>query len=101
MASAMSKPERVFAALRGDDVDRVPASAWWHDFAREWTAEGLAEATLEAYRHYDWDFIKVNPRATYYGEAWGARYQQSGQPQQQPKLIEPGVTSAEELRRIH
>jgi uroporphyrinogen decarboxylase len=100
MTVAMSKPERTFAALRGDDVDRVPVSAWWHDFPREWSAEGLAEATLEAYRTYDWDFVKVNPRACYYGEAWGARYQQSGQPLQQPKLIEPGIASPDDLRRI-
>ncbi len=96
----MSKPERVFAAIRGDEVDRVPVSAWWHDFAREWSPVGLAEATLEAYHCYDWDFIKVNPRACYYAEDWGARYQQSDQPHQQPKLIEPGVTSPQDLRRI-
>lgn len=96
----MSKPERVFAALRGDEVDRVPVSAWWHDFAREWSPEGLAQATLDAYRRYDWDFIKVNPRACYYAEDWGARYQQSDQPHQQPKLIEPGVTSPQDLRRV-
>ena len=96
----MSKPERVFAALRGEEVDRVPVSAWWHDFAREWSPEGLAQATLEAYRRYDWDFIKVNPRACYYAEDWGARYQQSDQPHQQPKLVEPGVTSPQDLRRL-
>ncbi len=96
----MSKPERVFAALRGDEVDRVPVSAWWHDFAREWSPEGLAQATLDAYRRYDWGFIKVNPRACYYAEDWGARYQQSDQPQQPPKLIEPGVASPQDLRRV-
>ncbi len=100
MSAPISKPERVFAALRGDEVDRVPVSAWWHDFAREWSPEGLAEATLEAYRRYDWDFIKVNPRACYYAEDWGARYQQSAEPYQQPKLIEPAVTSPQDLRRI-
>ena len=87
----MSKRERTFAALRGDEVDRVPVSAWWHDFPREWSPEGLAEATLEAYRRYDWDFVKVNPRACYYGGDWGAHYQQSDQPQQQPKLVQPGA----------
>ncbi|MFQ5880753.1 MAG: uroporphyrinogen-III decarboxylase, partial [Dehalococcoidia bacterium] len=65
----MTKRQRVFAALEGDEVDRVPVSAWGHDFLREWSAEGLALATLDAYRNYDWDFIKVNPRATYYAEA--------------------------------
>lgn len=95
---AMSKNERVQAALQGKTVDHVPVSAWWHDFAREWSAEGLAEATLEAYRKYDWDFVKVNPRASYFGEAFGARYaQREGR---QPDLIDPGVSSPEHLRRI-
>jgi len=94
----MTKNERVAAALKGDHVDAVPVSAWWHDFEREWSASDLAEATLEAYRKYDWDFIKVNPRASYFGEAFGAKYapREGGQ----PDLIEPGVSSPEQLRRI-
>ncbi len=96
----MTKRERVLAALRGDEVDRVPVSAWGHDFQREWLAQGLAQATLEAYRQYDWDFIKVNPRATYYAEAWGARYQPSGCPDEGPRLIEPGVKSPADLPRM-
>src|SRR6266540_7291133 len=98
MPVVMSKTERVLAALKGAEVDRVPVSAWWHDFEREWSAEGLAEMTLEQYRKYDWGFIKVNPRASYFGEAFGANYaQREGR---QPDLVEPGVSSAEHLRRI-
>ncbi len=43
----MNKKERVDAALRGETVDRVPASVWGHDYVREWSAQGLAEATVE------------------------------------------------------
>ena len=94
----MTKTERVSAALRGDEVDHVPVSAWWHDFAREWAADKLAETTREAYRKYDWDFIKVNPRASYFGEAFGANYaQREGR---QPDLVEPGISAPEHLRRI-
>src|SRR3990172_11080419 len=100
MRAVMSKTERVLAAVRGGEVDRVPVSAWWHDFPREWSAEALAEATFEAYRRYDWDFVKVNPRACYYGEGWGAQYVESAEPYQQPKLIEPAVSSPEGLRRV-
>ncbi len=96
--AAISKAERVNAALRGGPVDRVPVSAWWHDFAREWSAESLAEATLEAYRRYDWDYIKVNPRACYYAEDYGARFQR--QENRQPDLMEPAVRSPEDLRRL-
>lgn len=94
----MSKQERVNAALAREEVDRAPVSAWWHDFPREFSAEGLAEATLEAYRTYNWDFVKVNPRASYYGEAWGAKYGQNQD--KQPTLIEPGISAPEHLKKI-
>ncbi len=94
----MTRSERLAAALRGDPVDRVPVSAWWHDFEREWSPEGLAEATLEAYRTYGWDFVKVNPRATYYAEAWGARYRPL--PGRQPELLEPALRGPEDLGRF-
>jgi uroporphyrinogen decarboxylase len=93
-----TKNERVAAAIKGDHVDSVPVSAWWHDFEREWSAPDLAEATLDAYHQYDWDFIKVNPRASYFGEAFGAKY--APREGRQPDLIEPGVSSPEQLRRI-
>ncbi|MDO8617210.1 MAG: uroporphyrinogen decarboxylase family protein [Dehalococcoidia bacterium] len=97
----VTKSDRVFAALRGESAsggDRVPVSAWWHDFAREWSPQGLAAATLEAYRRYDWDYIKVNPRASYYAEDYGARFQ--SHEHRQPDLLQPGVGSAEDVRRL-
>ncbi len=100
MPDNISKTGRVLAALQGEDVDRVPVSAWWHDFPREWSSEGIAEATLEGYRKYDWDFIKVNPRACYYAEDWGARYVQAAEQGRQPVLTEPGVSSPEHLHNI-
>jgi len=96
----MTKLQRVQAALAGRQVDRVPVSAWGHDFRREWTAEGLAQATLDAYRRYDWDFIKVNPRATYYAEDWGCRFQPSGRDDQGPDLVEAAVKSPADLRSL-
>jgi uroporphyrinogen decarboxylase len=100
MAPEMSKTERTLAALRGEEVDRVPVSAWWHDFGREWTAADLAETTLEAYRTYDWDFIKVNPRFCYYAEDWGAKYVMADNQAGQPPLTQPGVASPEDLAKI-
>jgi len=96
----MTKRDRVFAALNGQEVDRVPVAAWWHDFLREWSPQGLTEATLEAYSKCDWDFIKVNPRACYYAEDWGSRFRPSGRPDRPPELIEPAVKSPPDLRRI-
>lgn len=98
MASAMTRSERVRAALAGEEVDRVPVSAWWHDFAREWSPAGLAQATLEAHRTYGWDFVKLNPRATYYGEALGARYERRDG--RQPQLAQPAFASAADLAKV-
>lgn len=98
MAGQMSKTERVTAALKGQAVDSAPVSAWWHDYKREWSAAELAEATLEYYRTYGWDYIKVNPRFSYYAEDWGATYRRYDD--RMPEIDHPAVSSPEDLRRL-
>ncbi len=95
----MTKKQRVRAALAGRPVDHVPVSLWGHDFLREWSPAELAEATLEAYRAYDWDFIKLNPRATYFAEAWGNAYERPRE-QHQPRLIAAAVSSAAQFAEL-
>ncbi len=84
--TTMTKKQRVRAALAGTSVDRPPASLWGHDYLREWDPHDLAAATLEQYRAYDWDFVKLNPRATYFAEAWGNTYRRPGGPQRPESL---------------
>jgi uroporphyrinogen decarboxylase len=95
----MNKKERVRAALAGQPVDRVPASLWGHDFLREWRPRDLAAATLEAYRQYDWDFIKLNPRATYFAEAFGNAYEPPHD-QRHPALLANAVPGPGDLDRV-
>ncbi len=83
--AGMSKRERVVAALHSEPVDRVPVSFWGHDFLREWSAEGLAAAMVESVRAYDYDYLKVNPRATYYAEAWGCTFSRPDDSLRQPE----------------
>jgi uroporphyrinogen decarboxylase len=94
----MMKKERVRAALKGRPVDRVPVSLWGHDFLREWRPRDLVEATLDGYREGNWDFIKFNPRATYFAEAWGNTYEPLAQ--RQPRLITTRVAGPEQLAEI-
>ena len=96
----MNKRERVDAALRGQPVDRVPISFWGHDYLREWSAEGLASAMLDNYRRYDWDYMKVNPRASYHVEDWGAELKPSGDPNKGPLWIRPAVTTTSDWRAL-
>jgi uroporphyrinogen decarboxylase len=99
MMEPMTKKERVRAALAGDAVDRVPVSMWGHDYLREWSPDELAAATVESYRAYDWDFIKLNPRASYFSEAWGNRYDRPEE-QRSPRPTEFAVQSSDDLRAI-
>ena len=96
----MNKRERVDAALRGEAVDRVPISFWGHDYIREWSAEGLAEAMLANYRAYDWDYMKVNPRASYHVEDWGATLQHTTDPNHGHTFTSWPVHDADDWRNL-
>lgn len=96
----MNKKERVEAALRGEAVDRVPASMWGHDFEREWSAHGLAEATVENFTRYDWDYVKVTPRSSYHVEGWKVKARPSGQPYQPPVIEHFPIKSASDWKRL-
>ncbi len=96
----MNKKERVDAALRGDQVDRIPASMWGHDFEREWGAHSLAEAMVENFTRYDWDFMKVNPRACYHVEGWGVKVRPSGDKYTAPIIEDTPIKSSSDWKRI-
>ena len=96
----MNKKERVDAALRGDAVDRVPVSMWGHDYEREWNVQTFAEATVENYSRYDWDFVKVNPRASYHVEGWGVKVRPSGEKHKAPLYESSPIRSGSDWKRL-
>lgn len=98
--SNLSKRERVDAALQGKPVDRVPVSAWRHFIPDETSVEQLAAASLNHFNEFDWDWLKVNPRATYYAEAWGNRYDYSDYESVLPRLIEGPVHTPADLAKV-
>lgn len=95
-----NRRERVFAALAGRPVDRPPISFWGHAYHRESTAADLAAATLEFRDRYDWDFVKLNPRASYHGEVWGLAMRTSGVPNQKPVRVSFPVRSPADWRAV-
>lgn len=96
----LSKRERVDAALRGEPVDRVPVSAWRHFIPEERTSDGVVDAHVQFFHEFDWDWLKVNPRATYYAEAWGNRYDYDHYDGVLPRRIAGPITSSADLARI-
>ena len=82
----MTSRDRVLAALRGDEVDRVPISFWGHVYHRESSASDLVDHTVERWQRHRWDWIKLNPRKHYHVEGWGVGYRYSGVPDEKPVL---------------
>jgi uroporphyrinogen decarboxylase len=56
---AMTKIERVRAALSGAEVDRPPFSVWYHFGLQHAPAERTAQTHLEFFTAYDLDWLKV------------------------------------------
>ncbi len=96
----MSKRERVDAALRGEPVDRVPVAAWRHFIPAERSVEALTRASLAHVETFDWDWLKLNPRATYYAEAWGNRYDFGDYAGVYPRLLEGAFDKPADLNRL-
>jgi uroporphyrinogen decarboxylase len=55
----MNKIERVDHVLNGEDVDYPPISLWYHFGVQHGGGEPFARITLDFFRHYDFDFLKV------------------------------------------
>jgi uroporphyrinogen decarboxylase len=70
----MDKFERVYAALRGETVDRPPVALWRHFPESDQTADELARSVLAWQAAFDWDLIKITPASGYAYEDWGARF---------------------------
>jgi len=67
----MTHRERVERALHGEKVDRPPVTVWRHFYDRESSMDGLVDSMIEFQRRFDWDLVKINPRASYHVEDWG------------------------------
>ena len=98
MVSKMTHWERIRAALKGDEVDCLPVSMWRHFFARESSADTLAEAMLGFQRRFDWDFMKVNPRASYHVEDWGVKMKYEGDGE--PRMVEAPVKAPGDWKKL-
>jgi uroporphyrinogen decarboxylase len=92
--------DRIKAVLKGERVDRLPVSFWRHFYHKESSAEGLAEAMVDFQKKYDWDFMKVNPRASYHIEGWGAKVEFSTDPLIKTRVTEKPVRKTGDWKRL-
>ena len=100
-----SKKERMSAVLNGELADRPPISAWRHFIDTEHSgAKDLADSMIAFHKKYDWDYMKVMPRAVYYEEAWGGEFDYSARDIYIRQLYAPckkaPVNSRQDLEKI-
>lgn len=69
----MTRVERIKAALKSGEVDRLPVTMWMHHSDVDQDPRALAETQVEFVKKYDYDFIKLMPFGTYTVQDWGAR----------------------------
>lgn len=95
-----SHRERMEMIAAGESPDRAAASIWRHFFHKESTVDGLVEAMLDYQKKYDWDFMKINPRASYHFEDWGSRFEWSTDEFRKHKKIKDAVSDISGWDRI-
>lgn len=75
---AMTKRERLAAAVTGQEVDRVPVALWRHFPVDDVRVEELAQSAAAFQQQYDWDFIKLTPSSHYSVADWGTKVSYRG-----------------------
>lgn len=98
--TSWTKHDRFNATLSGERADRPPVTAWRHFVDAENDAASLAEATASFTRAWDWDWVKLNPRATYYAEAWGSTFDADDYRDVLPRQLRAAVERPSDLAAI-
>lgn len=83
----MNPKDRIDALLAGEKPDRTPAAAWRHFYHLENDPKEFVAATVAFQRKFSWDLVKINPRASYHVEGWGAQYVPSKTPVDKPQRL--------------
>ena len=96
----MTGRERVEAALAMGVADRPPIGAWGHTYREEWSPDALAAITVERARRFGWDFVKFQPRASCFAEAFGSLYDPSGHKLRGPILIQAAAPDLESWSKV-
>ena len=81
-------------------ADRPPVGAWGHTYREEWSPEDLAAITIDRARQFGWDFVKFQPRATCFAEAFGSVYKPAGHRLKGPILLSQAVSDLEGWRTV-
>ena len=88
------------ALLRGESTRPFLTSAWQHFVGDEYDPVRFATATVDFNRTWDWDWVKINPRAVYYSEAWGSVYDPDDYTGVVPRQVSAAIADVADLAKI-
>lgn len=74
---AATQPAETAAEILSENTAPYLVAAWQHLVGHEYGAREFADAYVEFVRRWDWDWVKINPRAVYYAESWGNVYDEN------------------------
>jgi uroporphyrinogen decarboxylase len=100
MMTAMTHRERITAALRGEKTDRRPVTFWRHFFHKEHHAEGTIDAMSAWQKRFDWDLMKINPRADYHVQDWGVEIAYSHKEFEKHRKVSFPVQTIDDWKKI-
>jgi len=96
----MNGRARVEAALAMGVADRAPVGAWGHTYREEWSPGELATITVDRARQFGWDFVKFQPRASSFAEAFGSVYKPAGHRLRGPVLVSAAVPDLDDWSKV-
>ena len=100
MSDQMTKWERIRAAIKGQETDRVCGALWKHFPVEDMTSSGLSDKTLAFQKKYDWDLIKFTPTGSYSVMDWGCETVWQPNNWGVRTVVKFGVNSASEWPRL-
>ena len=100
MAESYSHRERIQAIIAGEKPDRFAASFWRHFYHMEHHAEGTVEAMHWFQKEFDWDVMKINPRANYHVQDWGLKLDYSHDEHTKHTKSNYPITNADDWLKI-
>lgn len=96
----MDKRARLEACLSGARPDRTPVSLWRHFPVDDQSPDGLAAATLDFQRQYDFDLVKVTPSSSFCLRDWGVLDEWCGATEGTRDYTVRVVNSAEDWEKL-
>lgn len=100
MTERLDHTERLQALSEGIQPDRPPVSMWRHFYIEENDPDRFAEAMIGWQKKHDWDFLKINPKASFHYEPWGVKMTYSPDGIVKPVRKEFPIKTADDWTKI-